>query len=715
MPTKRLVCRLILACSLPWVGSRCTAVSAARAAGVPPLEAMAGEWFQVSELAHMPTLHNFHEMAACAPDLLGVNYNPGEQLFDWPVGPRWFRYRTLPLATMTVDGESLESQTCRWEPYQALRRATSSGLVVETAVRLPFESLGVLYCVRLTNETDQPRTTKVAFWFPGVPSAAVGGSATYARSQGYAIDYSFASVGGSESNRLSAGNADGSELSWSPSIAPGQTVERRFVMLTGAKNAPPDEAGVTRQAKALADAFDDAWQAAEDGWKKRWSQAFTPGNAHFSGNLPVLDTDDAAIREIYYRSVLTLLVLHRTNLAMCDRVFITSGERASGVVFFWDTSMWSKVFALLEPRGMKEQLRLFLKCDPHRGPVCSMVDGSQWDGWYAANDLTIFQLATTYLAVTGDYAFLDETIGETKVIDLLERLATNWKKLQRDKSVLLADYGENANLLECAPAYVHRVPSFNAANVDMMRTAARIREMRGDAVRAAELRKEADELSASVLKLYKPGDGVWYALHRDGKRVELRHCYDFVNVGRYMAGDLNPEIRIEMVDFVRRELLADQWMRAMSPRDEAAKASDRPDHGPLGAFDAWPALTVETMCLLDAWGPAVDFLRRTAGVLDEGVYGQAREFYGPRRYERDAPVRIAMRGACMRECVGGGAFAEVIIGTLFGFTPRIGEDDPLLKPTVARGIQGELRGVRFRERTLDVRSGESGLSTSLAN
>ena len=26
-------------------------------------------------------------------------------------------------------------------------------------------------------------------------------------------------------------------------------------------------------------------------------------------------------------------------------------------------------FALLEPKGMKQQLRLFLQCDPHGGPI----------------------------------------------------------------------------------------------------------------------------------------------------------------------------------------------------------------------------------------------------------------------------------------------------------------------------------------------------------
>lgn len=675
--------------------------------GVPALPQLVSETLEVARLAHMPTLHNFHEMAACAPDLIGVNYNPGEQLFDYPTGPRWFRYRSLPLATLAVNGRQLQCETCRWAPYEATRQAETDQLSVTTTVRLPFEGLGILYQVRVVNKSAEPHTATVQLGNLGAGSRVHGRPVYFGRSEDYSIDYAYAFV--DEPTEFAV---DSSIAVWSKKLEPGAAATLRFVMTTGDKNAASDEASTTQRAAELAQGFSQQWQEARSGWETRWAQAFTPDNDHFSGHLPVLATNDEAIREIYYRSILTLLVLHRTNLAMCDRVFVTSGERAKGVVFFWDTSMWSKVFALLEPRGMKEHLRLFLQCDPHRGPVCNLDDGSQWDGWYAANDLTIFQLAATYLAVTGDFEFLDESIGDATVLQRMETLATNWKALQRDNSVLLADYGENENLLECAPAYVHRVPSFNAANVWMMRTVAELYELRGEGERAAELRREARAVAAAVLDLYKPGDGVWYALHRDGQRVELRHCYDFVNVGRYMSADLAPQMQTEMVEFVRRELLTDKWMRAMSPEDQAAKVSDRPDHGPLGAFDAWPALTVETMGLLGAWQPAIDFLRRSAAVLDEGVYAQAREFYGPNRYEHDAPVRIAMRGACMRECVGGVAFAEVIIGAVFGYSPTFSNELELVQPDVPRGISGTLRNVRFHDRCIDIVSGPDGLAFS---
>jgi len=260
------------------------------------------------------------------------------------------------------------------------------------------------------------------------------------------------------------------------------------------------------------------------------------------------------------------------------------------------------------------------------------------------------------------------------------------------------------------------VPSFNAANVWMMRKVAKLYQRRGDTAKATRLRDGANRVAQAVLHLYKPGDGVWHALHRDGKRVELRHCYDFTCIGRFVTDDLTTEMKKEMVAFVEDELFTEKWMRAMSLEDAAAAKSDRPDHGPMGAFDAWPALTAATMCRLGAWDSGVDFLRRTQAALDEGVYAQAHELYGPHRTRHNAPVRIAMRGGCMRECVGGGAFAETIIATLFGFSPDIGMPVLLEASKTARGdFRGKLLKVRRGGLVFSITSSSTGVLMETAN
>ncbi len=684
--------------------------AAGAAEGIPAIDEMASQWLNVAEIVHMPSLHNFHEMAACSPNLLAVNYIPGGQLFAGS-GRRWYKYRTLPHCQLMIDGKTHEATTCRWYPYQAVRRRTVGGLEIESRVRMVVEGPGILYRVLVKNTSGAARQVDLAVKVPGSITPS-GGDAVVVHSSRRPL-LCMAHAFSRKPDRLQA-DADATLAGWRLLLKPGG-VARLDLGMAHADAAEDKSKGAARAqqaARAWAQGFDRVWDEAKARWAKRWQQAFTPGNAHFSGHLPVLVTSDEKLREVYYRSILTLLALHRTNLAKCSRVFITSGERAKGVVYFWDTSMWSKVFALLEPRGMKEHLRLFLQCDPHRGPVYYMHHGRQSGGWYAANDMVIFRLAYSYLSVTGDGAFLDEKLGDRTVLAHLVKLATNWKKLRRDTSLPLADYGENRNLLECAPKYVHRVPSFNAANVWMMRTVAGLYEQTGDAAKAKALRAEAGKVAKAVLGLYVPGEGVWCALHRDGKRVELRHCYDFTCVGRFMADDLSDAMKREMVRFVQRELLTKHWMRAMSQRDQAAKVSDRPDHGPMGAFDAWPALTAESMCRLGAWRSALGFVRRTQSALKEGVYAQAREHWGPRRAEYDAPVRIAMRRGCMRECVGGGAFAEMIIGALFGYSPEVGGPLALYEPKAPRGFAGKLLHLRHGGKLHTLVSGDGGVSVS---
>ena len=194
------------------------------------------------------------------------------------------------------------------------------------------------------------------------------------------------------------------------------------------------------------------------------------------------------------------------------------------------------------------------------------------------------------------------------------------------------------------------------------------------------------------------------------KRVKMRRCYDFPTVGRFMTEDLSTNVRGEMVGFVKRELLTEKWMRAQSMLDVAAARSDRPDHGSMGAYNAWPAVTVDAMCALGYWDDAIPFLRRMRAAIYEGVYAQARQFYGQTRGQHDAPVRIAQRGGCMRECSGGGAFAETTINTLFGYAAKPGAALTLVAAGVQRGFRGELHQVRHGNELFRIRSGETGVS-----
>jgi len=668
--------------------------------GVPSLDEMAGDWVPMNEVANPPAVHNFNQMLVVDRDLTSFFCNPGG-LYPWLHG--------YPIVKLSIDGQEYPATETRCYAYRALRRNLScNGLAVETDTRMVNEQRGVLCRIAVANNTQSPRKTIFTLRVPGALQA-----------DGLLVTNSTQRAGVTTVLRPSrmpdsvTAEKDVVCWSWTFELAAGGKASMGFV-------AGDDKSALTAETEARVSAwagrFDAVMDECKQVWERRWADAFTPGNAHFSGNLPVLKTGDAALPRNYYMGALTMLILERTQFPVSPRSFITSGERADGVQFYWDASMQATAWALLEPVGMKATLRRWLVQSARTGAVTNITQTAGFDRshhdkilGYAFNACTIFKAADEYLRVTGDLKFLDEKLEDGKtVLEHLDAFATDWETLPKGPKGLV-NYGENHNLLECAPAYIHCVPSCNAQDVWMMRQSARWHTLHGDQARARELQDKAEAFVPVVMGLYKPGAGVWNAYHMDGAQVELRHCVDFIYVGNALRNDLTSTQKTEMIGFVKRELFMRDWMRAMSRQDAAAAHSDRPDHGPMGAYDGWVPLTVGTMWRLGDPSAAYEFYRRTAAVTKEGPFAQAREFYGPNRKDDDAPVRIAMRQGCMKECISGAAFADVVINVFFGFSPSPDGKKLLEDPQTPRPFLGTLAALRFHNHLYRLKASEQGI------
>lgn len=682
----------------------CCPVGAQTPAGVPSLNEMAGDWLPMKKVANPPDVNNFHDMLLVSRDLTSYFCYPEDWL--WRDGKFRFGY---PPVKLTIAGREYPATACRWYPYRALRRNLHcGGFAVETDTRMINEQRAVLVRVKVTNPSGTRNKAELALSVSGLLQP--DGVTVLNKKQ----RPGFITVVCPATTPDSVAYNDGTiHWCWNVVIPAYGTQVIEFVAGDGhAVDMRKVMASVLNWKRNFSAEFNRFRQD----WERHWADAFTPGNHHFSGSLPVLITDNAALKRNYYMGVLTMLELERTQFPVSPRAFITSGERAPGTQFYWDASMQSITWALLEPVGMKAVLRRWLVQNPRSGQAINLTETHGFDAkvydhitGYAFNACTIFKTTWDYLRITGDTAFLNEKLEDGKtVLQRMDEMATDWETLVHPGSAL-ADYGENQNLLECAPAYIGRVASCNAQNIWMMRKDALLQELKGHADRARGLRAAAQNLLPAVLSLYKQGDGVWYGLHDDGQRVELRHCVDYIYVGNALAGDLSPRMRSEMTGFVKHELFTRNWMRAMSLRDPAAAISDRPDHGPMGAYDGWPALTAGTMWRLGFPRDAFAFYCRTAEVTREGPFAQAHEFYGPRRKQYDAPVRIAERDGCMKECISGGAFADVVINTFFGFAPSLDGKTTLRDTRTPRPFTGKLKNMLFRGRKITISAGASGV------
>jgi hypothetical protein len=460
----------------------------------------------------------------------------------------------------------------------------------------------------------------------------------------------------------------GGTAKWRLRLKPGEKKSVKYFMAYGDK-----ETSVKQNVDTWKKSFDEKFASVKTIWEQKWSQIFQPGNSLLSACFPVLETVDTISRRVYYTGPLTMLYLMNTNLPSQEKVILTGGPKWGATIsFFWDNTEWSMMQAVSDPAQLKRNLTTWIKIDPSKFYGVDNFGGKGVGNAYSANYWALFQLIRSYLTITKDYDFLKEVIEGKTVLQRLEEYATNWERMSSygkpgctDPVYKLADFGDDEwNLLECVPTYKHIVPSFNAGYIWMMRETAALYEKTGDVEKAKMLNEKAKEMLPLLMTLYG-GKGAWNCLYPDKKTVEVRHCLDFMFAGRYLANDLTKPMKDEMVEFLYKELMTDHWMRAQSLLDSAAKNSDRPDHGPLGAFDGWPAGTMDALTQMGYADRALDFYRAIEPVTREGSWSQAHELWGDNKENAKAKVRIAERGWHARDAMAGIGMSQVMLKFFF--------------------------------------------------
>jgi hypothetical protein len=452
----------------------------------------------------------------------------------------------------------------------------------------------------------------------------------------------------------------GATADWAVTLEPGASWTLGTAMAYAASDVP-----VLESALGVASAFGPATAASEEGWRDLWHAMFTPGNREFSGQLPILVAKDPELSRAYYMSTLILLYLRNTSVSSTEPIFLTGGPRLGPTTtYFWDHTEWSRLYAMLEPVGLRSWLHRVLSGPYQDSFGIDARHGGPLGNEYSSTEYALFRLTEHYISITGDTAFLDEAAGALTIAEHLERLARGWEPRRSEATGgVLADFGDDPwRLLECVPNYVNVVAGFNAAYVAMMRSLAHLHRFRGHPAEADRADADAERLAAAVIGLYA-GGGRWSILH-PGSTESIGHCLDFGLVAAALVDDLPESIRSEMVEFAATKLVTGAWMRALAADDPVAAYSDRPDHGAGGAFCAWPGVTAHGFAVLGRPDLAVELLRATPAAASGALWGQAMELVGDDEPQR---FRVAARGVSNRESIGAGAIAEAVVSGLFGF------------------------------------------------
>jgi len=381
---------------------------------------------------------------------------------------------------------------------------------------------------------------------------------------------------------------------WRLHLAPGA---RTTICLLCTFNASAAEAQriATRWHRREAEAF----AATRARWDALWQAAFTPGNPHFSGSLPVVDSPHDAVNRLYYMGVLTLLfcrrryphaILPTSYLTLCPR-------RGEGTVYLaWDLPYTSGMLARLDPAVLDASLRLLLTAPPLDYQHTNLFDGTHF-GWpCCAQPQAIFTAAINLTRWTSGTAWQQAPITVRPKLTSIKASPTNAAprpaiEFVRDALRIhrthhlpdspIVSFGDRGAYLECITTYAHGTAGHTALQAWALQEAA---PLLGE-----DTTREVTALRAAAMQLFDPAAGHFVCRYPDGRTEPAANLYD-IGLVLSSIGEYLPASTVDaLLEFVRARLITRTWAHCLDPADLDALSGIRCDHQSAGCFPAWPA------------------------------------------------------------------------------------------------------------------------------
>lgn len=629
------------------------------------------------DLFNPPALTNFVGAVQASRDITGIsslNFPP-------------FGTADTTTAGLFLNGRYFPSLNCPvsycWRPDKIIREAEYQGLFLKSETVMLTGRNGVIIRLTVENRSGIVREIKIKFGLAGSITFATDKWANFmppSESDNKVIVDNSRSAAIFMARQSQAVQIQGIDRRADAVTPVG--IEKIFPLAAGENQTVHYITVIGSDEKEVCGIFDELTAhpereilKTERDWNAELKAVFTQGNDRYSGYLPTLVTDDQDILRLYHTGILSVIYFKRDNpYSKYGRAYDTLVPKYwQTVTFIWDYHLSQMVHALLDPAVMQKYLERWMLMDTHKHFGTEYLTDKPVGPWYSVNDFAMLSMSRYFLTWNGRREWLQKAIldpkqpaSSKKVIDYFRKYADSWNYFKSGSG--LADYGGINNLLECVSTYIHEVASLNAGNVHNLRFMAYILEMAGDPKAAAHYRNEADRLLPDLMKLYKPGKGYWRARFPDGKLVDVRHIYDFITILNNIAGDLSDTQKAEMFQFFDRELKTGTWLRAISPFDDNAMFSVRPDHQWNGAYPAWPAQAATALYKIGRGREAFQWLKGVAKSANQGPFGQAHFVESAVQTEDGGAAKSPPEPPFMCDWAvsGGGAFVNVIIESIFG-------------------------------------------------
>eukprot|EP01043_Picozoa_sp_COSAG02_P020711 COSAG02_NODE_1027_length_15115_cov_118.186867_8_plen_495_part_00 len=181
-------------------------------------------------------------------------------------------------------------------------------------------------------------------------------------------------------------------------MKPGEPIIIELALAVG-RGDPVD---IEQKVDAVAQDFGSAWADAATDWSDWWDSAFDP-SMHaarqqagrrdlgaavvFEGQLPILTSDDEALKRTYYMGAVTLLTMARHDIVSGSKwegkmCFGSAGvESAFAAMYIWDTTLNSLLLTLLEPSYFQSMIEAWLGMGIHQHYAVDYVSNKGIGPW----------------------------------------------------------------------------------------------------------------------------------------------------------------------------------------------------------------------------------------------------------------------------------------------------------------------------------------------
>jgi hypothetical protein len=485
---------------------------------------------------------------------------------------------------VTFDGAPVKPDDYLWLPGEFRRHARlASGVEIRTLVSPVFDQRGLVEWIELTNPSATDQRVAVAISSQGQFGKVADelwkfGSVTRLKQLPAILLESFGpgwaqSAAGDDALVMGCTLANTSfsdgAFRGEVDLPAGRAISFAVTVATGGR------AEARSLAQAAADHPQDTIEANRSGWAKSIADLY----AH----LPRVTSSNHALVEFYERAILSY-PLARWDLPelAAHPWYATCGMDGGALcAYLWDFSYCSRLNALAFPDSDRDLIRLFLQADLTKGYALLPFSAGIIGAHYSYNDYAIVRLIYNYVLLTGDRAFLSETVQGKTVWEWAYERAIYRDDLTRP--VELIDYGTNYNLLEMKRTedYTHYVPSPNAERCWSYRA---VDEMAGWAGRPPPgLSQRAAELAEVIsAKLWSPTDRWLASLDLKGE-PHPGYSIQVFDVLRFDV--LSREERDGLVGHLNeREFLSANGVHSYSKTTAAYDSGARVDWGGPGVY-----------------------------------------------------------------------------------------------------------------------------------